>query len=369
MGGFRVAVGGLSHETNTFTPVATSVEDFRWFFADGAEMTSVFGGTNSPVGGFLSGAAEEGFDVVPTRLMVARPGGPVSQQGFDQLLGELLERLESSLPLDGVLLELHGAMASEGCQDCDGEILRRVRHVVGDSTPIVVQLDIHTNASQAMVGHADLLVGRRTYPEVDMADRGRDCALLLGRLLRERITPASVLIPLPLIWGTAQATGHGKMAALMERVSTILAEPDVLTACVLTGFRWADTHCMGSSVYVATSSGLDRARRYAAELADWIVANAESWYERLPDTAAAIELARAAARYPVVLADYLDNVGTGAAGDATGMLRAFITAGLGDACVLYIVDPSSVGGCEAAGAGGLARVRIGGHSHPGRGRR
>jgi microcystin degradation protein MlrC len=362
----RVAVAGLRHETNTFTPVETAVNDFTWF-NDRGEALQRYRGTNTPVGGFLDGAALEGFDVVPTQVAAAHPSGPISRDGFEELLADLVGALEATMPLDGVLLDLHGAMAAEAYDDGDGEILRRVRRLVGHETPVVAQLDIHANLSQSMVEYADLLVGRRTFPEIDMAARGRDCARLLGRLARERVKAEATLCRLPLIWGTAQATGHGDMATLMQRLDAILAEPDVLTACVLPGFRWADTSAMGSSVYVATTGRMDRARRLAEELAEWIIDHVDSWYEDLPSTHEAIPIGREHGRYPVVFADYLDNPGNGAPGDGTALLRAFIDAQLEDACVLYIVDPVSVQRCFEAGVDASVRLRIGGHSHPAQG--
>jgi len=136
---------------------------------------------------------------------------------------------------------------------------------------------------------------------------------------------------------------------------------------VLPGFGPADTSAMGSSVYVATDGAAARARMFAEELAEWIVDRPDSWYEDLPTTQEAIARARSGDRYPVVLADYLDNTGSGAPGDGTAMLRSFLEAGLERACVLYIVDPESVRKCETAGVGATVGLHIGGHSHPAQG--
>jgi microcystin degradation protein MlrC len=363
----RVAIGGLSHETTTFTPVATSVSDFTWWFARGNQMTEVFRGTNSPIGGFLAGAADEGFEIVPIQHAEALPSGPVSREGFETLLTQLCNGLAHALPVDGLLLDIHGAMVAEGRDDCDGEILREVRRLVGPTTPIVAQLDIHANASPAMAEHADLLVGRRTYPELDMAARGRDCAVLLARLCREEIQTNATLCQLPLIWGTRQATEQEPMATMMRRLNQVITERETLTASILTGFRWADSPHTGSSVYVATSSNVEHSRAITRDLVDLIVAQADDWYEDLRSTREAIEAGEQRGRYPVVLADYLDNPGNGSPGDSTGMLRAFLEAGLTDAAVLYIVDPESVARCVTAGPGARVRLQLGGKSHPAQG--
>jgi microcystin degradation protein MlrC len=366
-GSLRVAVGGLSHETNTFTPVATTVGDFTWWNARGEDLVGLFAGTNSPIGGFLDGAAEHRLEVVPTLHVEALPSGPLGRAEFDELLGRLLAAIEEVLPVDGVLLDLHGAMAARGVDDCDGEILRRVRELVGGGVRVVAQLDIHANLSELMAEQADLLVGRRTYPEIDMAERGRDCAALIARLCREELDPRVAMRRPPLIWGTAQATAHGEMAELIGRLDAVLAEPDVLTACVLTGFGWADSPSTGSSIYVATVADKRGAERFADELLAFVLEHRENWYEQLPDTRAAVRAAAAIGQYPVVLADYLDNPGNGSPGDSTGMLRAFLEEGVEDACLLYMVDPASVRRCREAGVGATLRLSIGGRSHPAQG--
>ena len=182
----RVATGGISHETSTFTPVPTTIESYyERHFLRGEEMIATVRGTNTPIGGFIDGAEAHGFTLVPTLFAEPHPSGPIPRPLFDEILNELLERIEAAGKIDGVLLELHGSMAAgdldgpDGLDDAEGHILAEIRRLVGPDVPIVAQLDIHANVSPRMVAAADVLIGRESYPEVDMADRGRECADVL----------------------------------------------------------------------------------------------------------------------------------------------------------------------------------------------
>ena len=175
----RVATGGLSHESSTFTPVPTTIESYRErFLFEGDDILHTFAGTNTPIGGFIEGAHAHGFELVPTLFGEPQPSLPTPRPLYDELLGRILDGLEKAMPLDGVLLELHGSMAvgdldaPDGLGDAEGHLLAAVRETVGPDVPVLAQLDIHSNVSQQMVEMADVLIGRETFPEVDMAARG-----------------------------------------------------------------------------------------------------------------------------------------------------------------------------------------------------
>src|SRR5690349_7617910 len=166
----RIVTGAISHETSTFTPVPTTWSSYREHFGylRGAEVIERFRGTNIPTGGFIAGAEAHGFELIPTIFAEPHPSGPTPRAIFDEILDELLNRIAGAGPIDGVLLELHGSMVAEGVDDGEGHILAAVRALVGPHVPIVAQLDIHSNVSRRMVELADVLIGRETYPEIDM---------------------------------------------------------------------------------------------------------------------------------------------------------------------------------------------------------
>ena len=340
----RVAIGGISHESSTFTNVATTLDSFRErSYLHGAAIVERFTGVNTPIGGFIEGAEAHGFEAVPTMLAEAHPSAPTPRPIFDRLVGELLDGIEAAGAIDGVLLELHGAMVAEGIDDAEGHILAAVRHLVGPDMPIVGQLDIHSNVSHAMIETADVLIGRETYPEVDMAPRGRECADVLVSMVREGVRPTMALHQLPLVWGMNQVTAHPPMRQAIEYLHRIEARPGVICGSIATCFPLADIPDMGASVYVATDNDPDLAQACTDELAAWVWERRADWQAPMPSTAEALQEADKAGHYPVVLADRNDNTGGGSPGDSTGLLQTFLAADLQDACVLYIVDPRSRG--------------------------
>ena len=367
----RVITGGISHETSTFTPVATTWANYRtdhFGYLRGAEILERFRGANTPIGGFIDGAATHSFTLIPTIFTAPHPSGPTPRDLFDTVVNELLDAIRAAGTIDGILLELHGSMVAEGVDDGEGYILAAVRNLVGPTIPIVVQLDIHSSLSQAMVEHANVLIGRETYPEIDMAARGRECADVLVRMLREGLRPTMALHRIPMIWGMHQVTAHPPMAEAIAELHRIEALPGVVCASIATGFRLADVPDMGSSVYVVTDNDQALAQRLADELGAWLFARRADWHYPFPTMAEALTNVEAAGGFPAIFADWTDNAGGGAPADSTGMLQVMIEAGLRDACVLYMVDPEAIAQCQAAGVGARITLDVGGKSSPLQGR-
>lgn len=362
----RIVTGAISHETSTFTPVATTWANYHEHFGylRGAAILERFRGANTPIGGFIEGADAHGFTLIPTIFAEPHPSGPTPRTIFDAIVGELLDGITAAGPIDGVLLELHGSMVAEGIDDGEGHILAAVRDLVGPHTPIVAQLDIHSNVSQRMVDLADVLIGRETYPEIDMAARGRECADVLVRMLRAGLRPTMALHRIPMIWGMHQVTAHSPMRAAIAELHRIEALPGVVCGSIATGFRLADVPDMGASVYVVTDNDRALAQRLADELGAWLFERRADWHYPFPSTAEALRAAEAAGRFPAIFADWTDNPGGGSPADSTGMLRSFIEAGLDRACVLYMVDPEAIAQCMAAGVGATLDLAVGGKSSP-----
>lgn len=360
----RVVIGGLSHETSTFTPIETTLESFEGrFLLRGNEIVRKFAGTNSPLGGMIEGLERaEAADIVPTLFAEAHPSGTIPADVFHVLVDEFIAGIVAALPVDGVLLDLHGAMVAESAHDADGFILARVREAVGPDVPVVVQLDIHANVSEAMAANASVLVGRRTYPETDMGERGVECVEVLCSLLAGEPRPTTSFRRLPFAWGINQVTAHEPMRGAIELLDDVRSRPGVLSASISTGFPYSDVPDMGASVRVTTIADSSRAEALCDELATWIVARRAGWHSPLPSTAAALRQAEADGAFPVVFADREDNTGSGTPGDSTGMLRAFVDADLESACILYIVDPDVAERCIAAGVGSKLELALGGAS-------
>jgi microcystin degradation protein MlrC len=367
----RVICGGISHETSTFTPVATTLESFHErYLLRGPELVSTLRGTNTPIGGFIDGAAKYGFELIPILFAEANTSAPASREVFDSLLEELLQGIRDAGEVDGVLLSLHGSMcvgdldASDGLSDAEGYILGRIRSLVGSSVPILAELDIHSNMTPLMIEQADVLIGRRSYPEVDMADRALECCDVLHRIWTEGLRPTMALHQIPMVWGMNQVTAHSPMRDAMQQLERIRSAPGVVCGSIATCYFLADVPDMGSSVYIVTDNDRDAAQRYADDLGEWCYKRRADWHFYMPPTREALEWADRDGRYPVIFADMRDNTGGGSPGDSTGMLRTFVEAGLNDACILNITDPESVERCHTAGIGAVVTLDVGGKSSP-----
>ena len=369
MSPLRILTACISHETSTFTEVPTTLENFRQhFYIQGNDVLKTFSGTNTPTGGFIEGAGFHGFELIPTVFAEAHPSAPVPRPVLESLLDQVVEGIAANQPLDGVLLELHGAMVAEEIDDAEGAILAAVREAVGPRIPIVAQLDIHSHITPKMVEKADVLIGRDTYPEVDMARKGRECADVLVRILREGLRPTMSMCQLPM---TAVAgndiTDRPPMKEIMDRLRTFQERPGVVCASLSHGFPFADVLDMGMSVFVTTENDPALAQSCANEFAEWVFSQRHVLWD-FPRLKTRDVLQRhREGPFPVVVADTNDNPGGGSSGDSTGVLEAFRKAELKDACVLYISDPDCVRKCMEAGPGATLSLEVGG-KFPGQGR-
>lgn len=365
----RITVGGISHETSSFAVQKTTLADFESGFGlyRGDEILRRFTGTNICTGGFIDGGKSHGFEVVPLLWGFAYPSGLIVRNDYETLKHEFLDRLrkaeEAGGPVDGVLLDLHGAMVVEGIFDGDGDFVQAVRKQVGPDRPIVVTYDLHGNHTQRRVDAATATIGFDTYPHIDMAERGREAADLIVRTIRGEIRPVSAFRPIPLFWSvTTQVTALPPMNDVMRFVHELESRPGVLSVTIATGFPWADVPNVGSSVIAVADGDQFLAQSTAEELASWIWENRERWFSPPVSVRDAIQMGQADNRYPVVLADHADNTGGGSPGDSTEILRTFLELGLTDALILYIVDPEVVDEAHAAGIGARVDVSVGGKS-------
>ena len=365
----RIAVGGFLHETNTFAPTRAGYADFvhggGWpSMTTGADVTKVMRNINVGLAGFIGEAETLGFELVPTIFAAASPCAHVTRDAYERIAEVIVERIKAAGPLDAVYLDLHGAMVSEHFDDGEGEILRRVRQVIGNDLPLVASLDLHANVTPEMVDHADALIAYRTYPHVDMADTGRAAARHLALLLRERAPLAKAFRQLPfLIPISWQCTNDQPAKGIYEKLAALESEA-VPTLSFCPGFPAADfVHC-GPSVFAYGSTPAD-AQAAVDHLAALIESHESDFDGRIysPDEGVrlAIELAKTA-RKPVVIADTEDNPGAGGDSDTTGMLRALVRNKAKRAAIGAIYDPAAAKAAHAAGKGASISLALGGKS-------
>lgn len=359
----RIAIGGFFHESNTFCRPFTELADYeRTRLYRGAEMIAPLKGTDTEIGGFLTGAEELGFEVVPTYYAWAWPAGPLTDDCFRTILDRIKAEIEAAGPVDGVLFQLHGAMVTQSEDDPDGTILAEVRSCLGPGVPLVATFDLHANLSPLMVSACDALIGYDTYPHVDLHDRGREAAGLIVRMLNGEVRPTMALSKPPLMPHIVrQRTADGPMAELIALAKEAEGQPGVLSVSVAAGFAYADVPRMGMGILVITDSDPELAAEVAETLSEEAWARRERFTETLPEPAAAVRMALECdpAGGPVVLADVADNVGGGSPGDGTVLLAELLRQEAKGALVL-IADPEAVHACLQAGVRETVTVAVGG---------
>ena len=366
----RIATGGISHETSTFAPTPTTLHDFETGLGlfRGPAVLERFRGTNNCTGGFIDGALRHGFTLAPLLWTFAYPGGLIPRADYDALKAEFLGRLAEARregPVDGVLLDLHGAMVVEGVDDGDGDFIESVRRAVGPACPVVATFDLHGNHTQRRLDAATAVVGFDTYPHVDMAERGREAADLIVRTVRGEVRPVMAFRPLPLFWSAAcQVTAHPPMDEAFRLVHEVERRPGMLSVTLATGFPWADVSHMGASVIAVADGDARLAGAAADEVGAWIWERRQRWHRPPLSVREALALGESEGRYPIFLADMADNTGGGAPGDSTEVLRTFLELRLSDALLLYLVDAEAARQAHAAGVGQKIATRLGGKSDP-----
>ena len=364
----RIAVGGFLHETNTFAPTKATYDDFvhggGWpSMTHGSDVLRVMRKINAGLAGFVEAAEANGWELAPTVAAGATPSAHVTKDAFERIVREIVDGIAAAGPIDGVYLDLHGAMVTEHYDDGEGEILARVRKVVGKDIPLVASLDLHANVSPEMIAHADALIAYRTYPHVDMADTGRACARHLALLLKsgERLAKAFRQLPflIPISW---QCTNDQPAKNIYQQLASLESDA-VPTLSFAFGFPAADFRDCGPSVFTYGRTQAD-----ADAAADRLVALVEGHENDFdgriysPDDGVrlAMELAASATR-PIVIADTQDNPGAGGTSDTTGMLRALVR-NKASAATGVIFDPQSAKAAHEAGVGASVTLDLGGKS-------
>lgn len=362
----RIGIGGLWHETNTFVAGTTTLEDFRSyaFLAGAREVREAFAGTATEIGGALEACEAVGIEAVPLAYAGALPGPIVEARAREALWDLVLGSLERALPLDGLLLALHGGMVAEDLEDPESDLLVRVRRVVG-SIPVAVVLDLHANPGDGLIEASDLVLAYATYPHVDAADRAAEAIGLLVESLEGTLAPLVAGRRLPLLTcPLVQATASGPLAELLAAARRLQARPGVATVSLLPGFPYADVERLGFSVVV---SGEDEAANAAAdEMAAEVWRRRGAFEPELVDLDQAVELALRAPG-TTVLADVADNVGGGAPGRDTRIASALVEAGAAGA-VVVLHDPEAASVASAAREGAHVEVIAGEPPLPLRGR-
>lgn len=366
----RIAIAGLVHETNTFALAPTTLADFDMHGSSlpvlrGEEILTAFPEGGGAIGGLVRALHSAEAECVPLLWAAAQPGGIVSRDTFENLVGEILSGLAKATPVDAVLLDLHGAMVVAGIDDAEGELLERIREIVGNETFVSAVLDLHGNVSSRMVGQSDLLLPYKTYPHTDMEESGVRLAEETLFWLSQAARPAKAFRQIPyLIPIHAQCTLAQPMLSIFEALRQADELHDSNTG-FLAGFPPADVHDCGPSIlsYATDQHCADAALALvmdAVEAAE--PAFAEIGLREGPDAVAeALGRAQQAFR-PVIIVDTQDNPGAGATSDMMGLVTELLRQEARDAVVAVVHDPAVAAAAHEAGIGATLPLALGGKS-------
>jgi microcystin degradation protein MlrC len=363
----RVFTASLATETNTFAPMPTGLASFHeaGYFPAGTHPPhlTLFSG---PLWAARQRSAERGWTLLEGLVAFAQPSGVTTRHAWQTLRDELLADLKAALPVQMVLLGLHGAMVADGCDDCEGELLREVRAIVGPGVVVGAELDPHHHLSQAMLDHADLLVSFKEYPHTDVLERAFELVDLCAATAAGQIRPVVGRADCHMI--SIVHTTREPARGFVDRIQALEGRDGVLSISITHGFPWGDVADMGTQVFVYVDRNAAQAQALAQRLADELIGLRLALQPPQPGIDEAIDQActpaPAGAAGPVVLADGADNPGGGAAGDSTFILRRLLQRGVQDAALGPLWDPQAVRIAFDAGVGATLALRLGGKTSP-----
>ncbi len=361
-----VAIGGIVHETNTFNASKTDMAVFEESIRGasgilrGQAIVDELSDSNDTMTGFIQGAAANGLEVYPTILAGPQTLGTVNGDTFDALTQELIERLQSTPKLDGILLFLHGTMVAESHPHADAEVVRRIRAQLGDGIPIVVAHDFHANVSEEIVKLTTALVTYKQNPHLDAKQAGEQAARILADTIAGRVKPVQAIEKPPMMYNLIfQNTYAEPFKSVTDESIRLERNPKILAASVPGGYQWSDIPAMGPSVIVVTDNDPELARREAKRLADMLWGTRDKLRLDMPDPAEAVRRAMAAPKFPVSLMDAGDNIGGGSPGDSTLILDELLKQ-KATGWVVVMCDPEANEAAFRVGVGGAFDALVGG---------
>ena len=363
----RIGLIQVTQETSSFNPTLTRLADFESFgIYEGVEILDRLRDAG-PIGGYLAGIRNSGANVetVPIIRGAARSGGRLSAESMAFFDGKIRAGLEAAGELDGLVMLLHGAASAESIDDVEGALLATARDVVGRSLPLALMLDHHANVTQAIIDHADLIVGFRTQPH-DQFETAQALTDLAVQLFAGRIHPTTAWRKLRMLTHQEQyLTSHGPMKTLFDRARQMEHDPRVLTVSPFPMQPWLDAAEGGWAMIVVTDGDADLAETLAEELADlaWSMREEFQQTESRPVDQAVIDADRVE-RGPVILSDTGDSVLGGSGGDSTVLLEAILRTGIRGRALIPMIDPLSARRLAAAGVGASVTLELGGRSAP-----
>jgi len=357
----RIAIGGIDHETNTYAQGLTRLGEFYVLRGEAILATRT---QETHVGGAVLTCEVRGVTPIPLLYAQAQPSGTIERETYVHLRDELIDRLRNALPVDGVVLCLHGAGVVDGIPDLEGDLCRHVRHLVGNDVPVVAVFDLHGNVTQTMADSLNGMFPCHQYPHIDFHERAREAVDLTIRQVNEGWLGQCDVVRLPLLLPTT-TTFEGIGAEVLADVQELEVHSALLDLSWFHGFPYSDVPHVGSFIVATSRQG--EGRKAAMTMAAKLWSKREAFRVDSLDGTQSVQKAQTLVASgvdgPVVINETSDNCGGGAPGDGTHLLRAMLDAGLGaEACFGFIVDPVTAAEAHRAGTGKVIDVALGGRT-------
>jgi microcystin degradation protein MlrC len=361
----KVFAGGILTETNTFSPMPTGMVDFEaslMIRAKDLPKDGDIGGLASTIDVFRNGCQERGWEFIFGLYTFAQPAGITVRPVYESLRDELLESLKSAMPVDIVLLPLHGAMVADGYDDCETDIIQHVRDIVGPDTKIGVELDLHCDVTQQMIEQTDAIVIYKEYPHIDIADRAEDLFQIIADASEGKTKPTMALYDCRMIG--LYYTPVEPMRSFVDEMMAAEGNDGILSLSLAHCFPWADVPTNSAYMLVITDDDTEQATQLAEEWGQkFFRLRHQLELSSLP-LDEALDKSLAIDTFPVVVADQSDNAGGGAPSDSTFVLKALLDRKIDNVAIAMIWDPIVVRMATSAGIGATLDVRLGGKMGP-----
>lgn len=364
----RIFCAAIATETNTFAPAPTGLVAFGGEAMFDPDRSEPVGTLDDPYSACLAELAEaEGHEVVTGLNVFAQPSGATVRSVYERMRDHLLDQLRAALPVNAVLLPLHGAMVADGYPDCEGDIIARVRQIVGPDVAIGVELDLHCHFTDLMREQADVIIAYKEYPHTDIIDRFRELWRLTLDTALGRIKPVTAVYDLRMVsfWHTTREP----MVSFVQQMKDLEGRDGVLSISFGHGFPYGDVADSGARIWVVSDANVDPGAVRAAALAETL--GRQIWDMRdqtrpavMTIDAAIDRMLALSADKPVIMADGADNSGGGAASDSSFILARLVERGIGNVAIGAFWDLGAIAVCQEAGEGARIALRVGGKCGP-----
>ncbi len=359
----RIFIAAVVTETNTFSPIPTGEPSFAERLLRRGDATRLTpSGGNVPLIEWRKRGEAEGHEIVESICAYAAPAGRTLKATYEKFKTAILEDLRAAMPVDAVLLFMHGAMVAHGYDDCEGDMAAAIRGVVGPRVPIGMELDLHCHLTETMRTACNVIITYKEYPHIDGALRAHEVYDLTLKTARGEIRPVMAFHDCRMIdmWRTPVEPMKGFVA----KMAACEGKDGVLSVSFGHGFPWGDVADVGAKMIVITDNDEPKAKRIAAKFAKEIFALRHQTHTAHDSVEKGIDFAVSANQGPIVLAEVADNAGGGAPSDSTFVLRRLVDRGIRDVAIGYFWDPIAVRFCAEAGDGAELSLRIGGKCGP-----